>query len=72
LLNIEEDEAGRLKRFRRRFGRGYDAESMSEGEEVSENDELFYSCTGIIIADCWMQRLGTLKTRGCQKILSWI
>ena len=35
LLNIEEDEAGRLKRFRRRFGRGFDAEAMEEGEEVS-------------------------------------
>ena len=34
LLNIEEDEAGRLKRFRKRFGRGYDAESMGDGEEV--------------------------------------
>lgn len=32
-MNVEEDEAGRLKRFRKRFGRGYDAESMSVGEE---------------------------------------
>ena len=30
LLNIEEDEAGRLKRFRKRFGRGYDVEAMSD------------------------------------------
>lgn len=35
LLNIEEDEAGRLKRFRKRFGRGFDAEALAEGEEVS-------------------------------------
>ncbi|KAF2214428.1 hypothetical protein CERZMDRAFT_9316, partial [Cercospora zeae-maydis SCOH1-5] len=35
LLNVEEDEAGRLRKFRQRFGRGYDAESMSDGEEVS-------------------------------------
>jgi len=37
LLNIEEDEAGRLKRFRRRFGRGFDAEAMEQGEEVSSS-----------------------------------
>lgn len=29
LLNIEEDEAGRLKRFRKRFGRGFDAEGAA-------------------------------------------
>jgi hypothetical protein len=34
LLNIEEDEAGRLKRFRGRFGRGWDAEAVSGVEEV--------------------------------------
>lgn len=34
LLNIEEDEAGRLKRFRGRFGRGWDAETVAAGEEV--------------------------------------
>ncbi|KAF7196097.1 54S ribosomal protein L36, mitochondrial, partial [Pseudocercospora fuligena] len=33
LLNVEEDEAGRLRRFRAKFGRGYDAESMSGEEE---------------------------------------
>ena len=35
LLNVEEDEAGRLKRFRGRFGRGWDAEALSGAEEVS-------------------------------------
>jgi hypothetical protein len=37
LLNVEEDEAGRLRMFRKRFGRGFDAEAVnkSEGEEVS-------------------------------------
>jgi hypothetical protein len=36
LLNVEEDEAGRLRRFRSRFGRGFDAESLeAEGEKVS-------------------------------------
>jgi len=34
LLNIEEDEAGRLKRFRGRFGRGWDAEAVAGAEEV--------------------------------------
>ncbi|EME40278.1 hypothetical protein DOTSEDRAFT_74921 [Dothistroma septosporum NZE10] len=40
LLNVEEDEAGRLKRFRARFGRGFDAEAMAEGEEVREGEEV--------------------------------
>ena len=36
LANVEEDEAGRLKRFRKRFGRGFDVEALSGGEgEVS-------------------------------------
>ncbi|KAK3671377.1 hypothetical protein LTR78_008655 [Recurvomyces mirabilis] len=30
LLNVEEDEAGRLRRFRRRFGRGFDADGGIE------------------------------------------
>jgi hypothetical protein len=34
LLNVEEDEAGRLKRFRGRFGRGWDAEAVTGAEEV--------------------------------------
>ncbi|EMF08812.1 uncharacterized protein SEPMUDRAFT_72990 [Sphaerulina musiva SO2202] len=38
-VNIEEDEAGRLKRFRKRFGRGYDAESMGDGEAALEGQE---------------------------------
>ena len=42
---MEEDEAGRLRRFRRRFGRGFDVEAVNEdvdegggsdGMEVSE------------------------------------
>ncbi|WPG97392.1 Hypothetical protein R9X50_00016700 [Acrodontium crateriforme] len=39
LLNIEEDEAGRLRRFRRRFGRGFDAETTSDGEETAAGQE---------------------------------
>lgn len=30
LLNVEEDEAGRLARFRSRFGRGWDTEASAE------------------------------------------
>lgn len=33
LLNIEEDEAGKLRAFREKFGRGWDAERMDRGEE---------------------------------------
>lgn len=34
LLGVEEDEAGRLKRFRDRFGRGFDIDAQSdEGSE---------------------------------------
>ncbi|KAF2166271.1 hypothetical protein M409DRAFT_66743 [Zasmidium cellare ATCC 36951] len=39
LLNVEEDEAGRLKRFRARFGRGFDVETLEEGEEAREGEE---------------------------------
>lgn len=40
LLNVEEDEAGRLRAFRTRFGRGWDAaESGGEGSEEVEADE---------------------------------
>ncbi|OQO08044.1 hypothetical protein B0A48_06837 [Cryoendolithus antarcticus] len=37
LASVEEDEAGRLKRFRGRFGRGWDAEGRDE--EVGERGE---------------------------------
>lgn len=36
---MEEDEAGRLKRFRGRFGRGWDAEAVAGTEEVREGEE---------------------------------
>jgi hypothetical protein len=41
LRNVEEDEAGRLRAFRLRFGRGWDAESKDEeGEgETKEQEE---------------------------------
>ncbi|KAI4240815.1 MAG: hypothetical protein L6R40_004929 [Gallowayella cf. fulva] len=33
LLNVEEDEAGRLRAFRERYGRGWDAETMTRRDE---------------------------------------
>ena len=42
LRNIEEDEAGRLKAFREKFGRGWDAEEVSEDGEVVEEQENYF------------------------------
>ncbi|MCJ1355186.1 MAG: hypothetical protein MMC33_005177 [Icmadophila ericetorum] len=41
LMNMEEDAAGRLKAFRNKFGRGWDAETVNEekGEEVRDGEE---------------------------------
>ncbi|KAI9829237.1 MAG: hypothetical protein M1819_006417 [Sarea resinae] len=39
LLNVEEDEAGRLRAFRAKFGRGWDAESTAAAEEGVEGGE---------------------------------
>lgn len=40
-MNMEEDEAGRLRAFRNKFGRGWDAETVREnkGEEIMEGEE---------------------------------
>ncbi|KAL8948127.1 MAG: hypothetical protein Q9183_007716, partial [Haloplaca sp. 2 TL-2023] len=56
LLNVEADEAGRLRAFRERFGRGWDAESMTirdeesgeikEGEDKPEEDNLMDLISG--------------------------
>lgn len=43
LRNVEEDEAGRLKAFREKFGRGWDAEEVTEdGAEVVEEEENYF------------------------------
>ncbi|KAI9755587.1 MAG: hypothetical protein M4579_004235 [Chaenotheca gracillima] len=43
LANVEEDEAGRLRAFRQRFGRGWDAEAAAtggdEGEDTVDGEE---------------------------------
>jgi len=40
LLNIEEDEAGRLRKFRERFGRGFDVDSSAAGDEAEDDAEM--------------------------------
>ncbi|KAF2084523.1 hypothetical protein K490DRAFT_5593, partial [Saccharata proteae CBS 121410] len=39
LLNVEEDEAGKLKGFRKKFGRGWDAETLEGQEEARVGEE---------------------------------
>lgn len=39
LLNVEEDEAGKLRRFRQRFGRGFDVDA-ADAEVSCEKDLL--------------------------------
>lgn len=39
LANVEEDEAGRLARFRERFGRGWDAEIAQPLDEQADAEE---------------------------------
>lgn len=40
LATVEEDEAGRLRAFRRRFGRGWDAETRAEALEAGSQELL--------------------------------
>ncbi|KAF2121887.1 hypothetical protein BDV96DRAFT_593844 [Lophiotrema nucula] len=37
LLNVEEDEAGKLKAFRDKFGRGWDAENTGRDEDPTDH-----------------------------------
>lgn len=52
LLNIEEDEAGKLRSFRDKFGRGWDAERKDDsatavdGEETGQEENLMDLITG--------------------------
>jgi hypothetical protein len=39
LQNIEEDDAGRLKSFRRKYGRGWDVEASEGSSEGGTKDE---------------------------------
>lgn len=45
LLNVEEDEAGKLAAFRAKFGRGWDADT--DADKVGSRDEGYYSAHGI-------------------------
>lgn len=38
-MNVEADDAGRLRAFRQRFGRGWDARTNVEEEDPEEGDE---------------------------------
>lgn len=42
LLNVEEDEAGRLRAFRAKFGRGWDAEVTEDLEQVGTHTLAFF------------------------------
>jgi len=46
LRNIEQDEAGRLRAFRQKFGRGWDSEVVAEGEEPHEEESLMDLISG--------------------------
>ncbi|KAI9055237.1 hypothetical protein LZ554_000201 [Drepanopeziza brunnea f. sp. 'monogermtubi'] len=47
LRNVEQDDAGRLKAFRKKFGRGWDAEAdVEEGEGQSEGEGGFMAGDG--------------------------
>ena len=49
LINYEADEAGKLRAFRKKFGRGWDAEEIHQGEDeeaVEKNESLMDLITG--------------------------
>jgi hypothetical protein len=37
---VEEDEAGRLKAFREKFGRGWDADTEGKEQDLSSGDDV--------------------------------
>lgn len=58
LTNIEEDEAGKLRRFRERFGRGWDVKTASSEETVSPRRERDWrQCKDMV----YCSKMGTLK-----------
>ena len=67
-MNIEADEAGRLRAFREKFGRGWDAKSGTEvedGEELQEQDNLMDLISGEYTSDDRPQTTDVKKkTRG--------
>ncbi|OMP85882.1 54S ribosomal protein L36, mitochondrial [Diplodia seriata] len=44
LMNVEEDEAGRLRAFRARFGRGWDSEVHEDPEQVGIHSPASWGC----------------------------
>jgi hypothetical protein len=60
LRDVEEDEAGRLRAFRARFGRGWDvdgAEESAEGEEEQEDTmmDLISGFKGVQVSQAQMK-----------------
>ncbi|RFU23959.1 hypothetical protein B7463_g12379, partial [Scytalidium lignicola] len=39
LRNVEQDEAGRLRAFREKFGRGWDMEATDDAESAEDAEE---------------------------------
>ena len=39
LQNVEADEAGKLRAFRERYGRGYDAQSMAKDDDILATED---------------------------------
>ena len=55
-MNLEADEAGRLRAFREKFGRGWDAKSQVEADteeevEIEEDDNLMDLISGFRPSD---------------------
>lgn len=78
LLNVEEDEAGRLRAFRARFGRGWDAAATPEEGEMERAQSVCFSqhtasdgrmsspglrCLKLLLTDSYYRTPGRRKIR---------
>ncbi|KAF2851088.1 hypothetical protein T440DRAFT_467829 [Plenodomus tracheiphilus IPT5] len=64
LLNVEEDEAGKLAAFRAKFGRGWDAEGDKGDAEHSGQDHLLDLISGKGMTNVKKPDAATKKTGG--------
>lgn len=69
LQNVEEDEAGRLKAFREKFGRGWDAEEV-EGDTVTEGNEGATLAGGEAAEDSLMDLISGFQSNVTEKQMS--
>lgn len=69
LQNVEEDEAGRLKAFREKFGRGWDAEEV-EGDAVTEGKEGATLAGGEEAEDSLMDLISGFQSNVTEKQMS--